>query len=216
MQMKGTAAYCISMAVAVLLVALGLYEDDTVVTMFSLIAAVLYAVLIYCGRQVPLDPRIPLFSAFIMLIMSLILLYVLNFTGDIYSSYTYDAEGNLEAVFSSEKKIYAHIEGIVTWCISYPLAYVAVAAIAVLFGSRLNRFLVGGFLVFTSEAFTSLMLVALSVFNKDQLGETFFFMDELAYLFTGLVLSLAAAAVIVRRMKGKGFYLSRESLEVCG
>ena len=68
--------------------------------------------------------------------------------------------------------------------------------------------------MFNSEAFTSLMLVAISLFNKDQLGETFFFVDELAYLFTGLVLSLVAAVVIVRYMKGKKFVLSREYLEV--
>ena len=212
--MKKIAAYYISIAIAVFLIALGLYEDDTVVTMYAAIALVLYAVLLYCSRDRLVDPRAPLLSAVVMMVMSFVLLYVLNFTGDIYSSYVVDADGNLEGVFSTDKKIYAHIEGVATWCISYPLAYVATMGIAVLFGSRLNRFLIGGFLVFNNEAFTSLMLVAISLFNKDQLGETFFFVDELAYLFTGLVLSLVAAVVIVRYMKGKKFVLSREYLEV--
>ena len=212
--MKKIAAYYISIAIAAFLIALGLYEDDTVVTMYAAIALVLYAVLLYCSRDRLVDPRAPLLSAVVMMVMSFVLLYVLNFTGDIYSSYVVDADGNLEGVFSTDKKIYAHIEGVATWCISYPLAYVATMGIAVLFGSRLNRFLIGGFLVFNSEAFTSLMLVAISLFNKDQLGETFFFVDELAYLFTGLVLSLVAVVVIVRYMKGKKFVLSREYLEV--
>ena len=76
--MKKIAAYYISIAIAVFLIALGLYEDDTVVTMYAAIALVLYAVLLYCSRDRLVDPRAPLLSAVVMMVMSFVLLYVLN------------------------------------------------------------------------------------------------------------------------------------------
>lgn len=212
--MNKAAGYYVSIAIAASLVLLGLYEDDTVVTVYAAMALVLYSVLLYSGRDGLVDPRIPLFSAVIMLAASMVLLFALNFEGNPYSSFIVDADGNEEVVFSAEKRFYAHLEGAVAWCISYPLAFVAIVCISTISGSRLNRFLLGGFLVFGSEAFTSLMLVAVSLFNKDQLGETLFFVDELAYLFTGLVLSVIAAVAIVRLMRGKKFVIPRDGPEV--
>lgn len=205
--------YVPALAVDAAMLLLGLYEDDTVVQTYSAIALLLTALLLHSCREGVIDPRVPLFAAFMLAATSFALMYALNFDGAIYDTATYDPVTQ-EGEFSTGKKIYAHVEGIVIWLISYPLAYLATVCIAVLFGSRLNGYLAGGFLVFNSEAFTSLMLIALSVTNKDQLGESFFFVDELAYMFTGLVLSLIAGVAIVRSLRGRGFMVSREHLEV--
>lgn len=168
------------------------------VATYSAMSLVFSFVLFYESERYLIDPKISIISSFTLLMCSLIFLYVLNYESDPFVN----------------KRIYAHIEGITAWFIAYPLAYLATECIVILFGASLNRFLISGFMVFNSEALTSLMLISVSIFSTEHLDKSFMFVDELSYLFMGVVLSLIAAILTCYYLRNKNYLMCRKTLVV--
>ena len=195
-EMKADArAYLLMAAAGLVMTVLCCLQDDEFTATLTLISAIFAVLLWYeSGRNSPVDPEVPLIATVCMVVGSFLMAYVL--------------EGDMD------DRVYAHMEGIVVWVIASPLAYEAAVCIAVLFGSVLNRYEVGGFMVFNCVAMVSVSLVSVSIFNKNDLDENFFFVDEMAYLMVSLALSIVAAFVFIRYQKGRDYLLCRERFEV--
>lgn len=196
--MKSRSIFLIEVCVAVAVTVLGLIDHDFLVITYSLCATLFTGILAHISKSREIKTTVSIISMVTLTIGSLLFLFVLNYTSEPFV----------------DKRMYAHIEGLVAWIIAYPLAYLATECIVLLFNASLNRILVGGFMVFNSEALTSLMLIAISIFDTENLDTTFMFVDELAYLFMGLVMSLVAAVLTVIMLRGKGYLMSCETLEV--
>ncbi|MGI6008746.1 MAG: hypothetical protein ACOX8X_01290 [Methanomethylophilus sp.] len=186
--------YPVMALVAAIMTVLCVSQDDEFTATLTLISCIFAVLLWYESRRhAPVDPFVPLIATVCMAVGSFLMAFVL--------------EGDLA------DRVYAHLEGIVVWFIAYPLAYEAALCIAVLFGSILNRYEVGGFMVFNCVAMVSVALVSVSIFNKSDLDKNFFFVDEMAYLMVSLVLSIVAAFVFIKYQKGKDYLLCRDHLE---
>lgn len=196
--MKSKTVFQTEMLISFVITVIGLFERDFLVVTYALCALVFNGVLAHVSASCEISTNVSLISMTTLILGTILFLFVLNYTTEPFV----------------DKRTYAHIEGLVAWLIAYPLAYLATECIVLLFDASLNRVLVGGFMVFNSEALTSLMLIAISIFDTENLDTTFMFVDELAYLFMGLVLSLIAAVITCISLRGKGYLMSRKTLVV--
>ncbi len=196
--MKSKTVFQTEMLVSFVITVAGLVGHDFLVVTYALCSLVFTGILAHMSASCEIDIRVSLVSLFTLVLGTILFLFVLNYTTEPFV----------------DKRTYAHIEGFVAWLIAYPLAYMAMECIVLLFDASLNKILVGGFMVFNSEALTSLMLIAISIFDTENLDTTFMFVDELAYLFMGLVLSLLAAVIICIALRGKRYQMSRKTLVV--
>lgn len=189
--------FLVEIVLAIALGLLGIYKHDMLVATYSAMSLVFSWILFHESKKYRIDPKVSIISSLTLLVCSLVFLFVLNYDSDPFT----------------DKRTYAHIEGFTAWLIAYPLAYLATECIVILFGASLNRFLVSGFMVFNSEALTSLMLISVSIFSTEHLDKSFMFVDELSYLFMGVVMSLIAAVIMCRALRGKDYLMCRERLE---
>lgn len=196
--MKSRPVFQAELIVSIVIAAVGLLKNDFLVITYALCSALFSVVLIRVSKEGEVDTKISLISMSTLIIGTILFIYVLNYSTEPFV----------------DKRTYAHIEGLVAWVIAYPLAYLATECIVLLFNASLNKYLVAGFMVFNSEALTSLMLIAISIFETEELDITFMFVDELAYLFMGLVMSLIAAFITCIALRGKKYRMCRETLVV--
>lgn len=196
--MNTKAVFQAELIVSITIVAVGLLKHDFLVVTYALCSTVFSGIFIYLSGTYNIKTSASIISMITLVLGTILFLYVLNYTDDPFV----------------DKRTYAHIEGIIAWVIAYPLAYLAIECIVLLFGASLNKYLVGGFLVFNSEALTTLMLIAISIFDTENMDIKFMFVDELAYLFMGVVMSLISVIVMMIVLRGKKYPISRETLVV--
>ncbi len=196
--MNSKAVFIAELIISLAIAAIGLANHDFLVVTYALCSALFAGILIRSSGTCEIKTNVSIISMITLIVGAILFIYVLNYTSDPFV----------------DKRTYAHIEGFIAWTIAYPLAYLATECIVLLFNASLNRYLVSGFMVFNSEALTSLMLIAISIFDTENLDTTFMFVDELAYLFMGLVMSVIVAAIMCIALRRTKFMISRETLVV--
>jgi len=146
--------------------------------------------------KVPTVP--PVIAAVTVLVGTLVLLYVLNWT-----------EGS-----GMSQTLSSHIEGVVVWTMTFPAAYMILNAYALAADAVLNRVLAGGFTAFFSIGLLTLVWVFLAIFCFGDLDTKYFFSMETAYIFVNMVLSLVGAGAVSFALRGRGWRLKRIPAEV--
>ena len=178
--------------------ALCILEGDALVgaVVFMALAGSLVLLLVSDKWKVSAVPL--LIAAVTVLAGTVLLLYVLNWS-----------EGS-----GMSQTLSSHIEGVVVWTMTFPVAYMILSIYVLVSDAALNRVLAGGFTAFFSIGLLTLVWVFLAIFCFGDLDTKYLFSMETAYIFVNMVLSLVAAVVVSVALKGKSWRLKRIPAEV--
>ena len=194
--MKFPVALWVSLAASLVVLVLSVLDGDAVTGCPSFALLFVSAVLLAGSRRFEVPDRVPFVAAATCVVCGALLIYMLEWTSGC----------------GMDEAMYSHIEGLVAWGMTFPTAYLAVYAVVNLFGATFNRVVVGGFTAFISIGLMTLTWVYISVFCYGDLDTRYVFSQEVAYLFVNLIVSLVAALVIAKVLKGRHYTMTRREV----
>ena len=194
--MKSPVALWVSLAASLVVLVLSVLDGDAVTGCPSFALLFVSAVLLAGSRRFEVPDRMPFVAAAACVVCGAVLIYVLGWTPGC-------GMGETE---------YSHVEGVVAWGMTFPTAYLVVYMVVNLFGATFNRVVVGGFTAFISVGLMTLTWVFISVFCYGDLDTRYVSSQEMAYLFVNLVISLVAALVIAKALKGRHYSMTRREV----
>lgn len=194
--MRFPLASSVSLVASVVILVFSILDGDAVTGCLSGALLIVSMILILESRRFVVPDIMPFVAAAACVLGSYLLMEVLNWTPGC----------------GIEENLYSHIEGLVAWGMTFPLAYLALAAVVNLTGAVFNRVTVAGFTAFFSVGLMTLTWVFISVFCYSDLDVRYVSSQEMSYLFVNLVASAVAAVVITKALKGKHYSMSRKGV----
>ena len=191
--MRAPVSEIVLFAATVVCLALCVDDGDALIGAVLFFPMAVSLVLIAESRRWRVPTVVPIICAASCVFMTLVCLYVLNWTEDTEMS----------------QSLHSHIEGAVIWTTTFTSAFLIVDAVVIAADAFLNRIVGGFFTIFVSVGTMTLVWVFLAVFFNDEIDVRYHFSMEIAYIFVNGMLSLFAGIGMAKYLKGKHWSLRR-------